>query len=190
MSAARPGRRGESAHNAHTGTEQLPSEEGDLLTARGHAQARAAGAALAALGLGVTRLLSSPMRRARETAAALEGPLGLSAEPAPRAYEMGAPEESFEDALARVRALKRELEAGPEGELPLLVTHGIFTRFFLLDEMLGTGFDAGLGERIWRLGSANCALTTFARGQSRYPNGEPVPGWTCLSWMERPWDRP
>jgi broad specificity phosphatase PhoE len=196
MSAARPGRRalflrhGESAHNAHTGAEQLPDEEGDLLTERGRAQAQAAGEALARLDLGVTRLLASPMRRARETAAALEAPLGLSAEAAPSAYEMGAPEESFEDALGRVRECKRELESRPEEELPLLVTHGIFTRFFLLDEMLGAGFDAELGERIWRLGSANCALTTFARGQTRYPNGEPVPGWTCVSWMERPWDRP
>ena len=40
MSDSRPGRRalflrhGESAHNAHTGTEQLSDEEGDLLTER------------------------------------------------------------------------------------------------------------------------------------------------------------
>jgi hypothetical protein len=89
-----------------------------------------------------------------------------------------------------VRRLKAELESGADGELPLLVTHGIFTRFFLLDAMLGERFEESLLLRIWHLASANCGLTTFAAGFSRYPSGGLVPGWTCLSWMERPWDRP
>ena len=64
-------RHGESAHNAHTGSEALADEDGDLLTEVGQAQARAAAAGVAALELGVDRLLTSPMRRARETADAL-----------------------------------------------------------------------------------------------------------------------
>ena len=63
-------RHGESAHNAHTGSEALADEEGDRLTERGREQARAAAAALAEHG--VTRLLSSPQQRAQETAAELE----------------------------------------------------------------------------------------------------------------------
>jgi broad specificity phosphatase PhoE len=180
-------RHGESAHNAHTGEEPLPEQEGDLLTALGAEQARAAGAALR--GHGVTRLLSSPLRRARETAAAVGETLGMAPEELPYAYELHAGE-SFEEAIARVRRLKAELEAGAAGQLPLLVTHGIFTRFFLLDSVLGDGFEATMAAGAWKLGSHNCGLTTFAYGEAKYPNGEVVPGWACLTWMERPWNRP
>lgn len=181
-------RHGESAHNAHTGSEELADEEGDLLTELGQAQARAAGTGIAALQLGVNRLLTSPMRRARGTAEALAAQLGLEPEVVPYAHEMGGGE-SFGAAIGRVRRLRNELEGRPEEELPLLVTHGIFTRFYLLDAMLGDRFDESWLLDIWHLGSANCALTTFAAGFSRYPDGSQVPGWTCLSWMERPWDR-
>jgi broad specificity phosphatase PhoE len=183
-------RHGQSAHNAHTGGEELADEEGDLLTEVGQAQARAAGRGLAALELGIDRLLSSPMRRARETAEALAGPLGLEPEVVPYAQEMGAAGETFGQAVGRVRRLRTELEGRPDDEVPLLVSHGIFTRFFLLDAMLGERFEESLGLQIWHLASANCGLTTFASGISRYPDGSTVPGWTCLSWMERPWDRP
>ena len=180
-------RHGESVHNAHTGTEPLPEQEGDRLTELGLRQARAAGAEL--VGHGITRLLTSPMRRARETAAAVAEPLGLKPVELPYAHELHA-EEGFEGALARVRELKAELESGAQGERPLLVTHGIFTRFFLLDSVLGEAFSAETVAQIWQLGSFNCALSTFARGEHRDPWAKEVPGWTCLTWMERPWDRP
>lgn len=183
-------RHGESAHNAHTGSEELATEQGDLLTELGQAQARAAGRGLAALELGIDRLLTSPMRRARETAAVIAEPLGLEPEVVPYAHEMGGASESFGAAVGRVRRLRTELEGRRAEELPLLVTHGIFTRFFLLDAMLGERFEESLLPEIWHLASANCGLTTFASGVSRYPDGSTVPGWTCLSWMERPWDRP
>jgi glucosyl-3-phosphoglycerate phosphatase len=180
-------RHGESVHNAHSGKEPLSDQEGDRLTPLGVEQARAAGAGLA--DHGVTRLLCSPLRRARETAAAVGETLGISPEELPYAYELHA-EESFEEAIARVRRLKAELEAGAAGDLPLLVTHGIFTRFFLLDSVLGERFEAPMAGGAWNLGSHNCGLTTFAYGEARYPNGELVPGWACLTWMERPWSRP
>jgi broad specificity phosphatase PhoE len=180
-------RHGESVHNAHSGKERLSEQEGDRLTELGVEQARAAG-----LGLrdrGVTRLLSSPLRRARETAAAVGEALGLEAEELPYAYELHAGE-SFAEAIERVRQLKAELESGAVDELPLLVTHGIFTRFFLLDSVLGDAFKAEMAGGAWNLGSHNCGLTTFARSEARYPNGALVPGWACLTWMERPWARP
>ncbi|HEX2391707.1 MAG TPA: histidine phosphatase family protein [Solirubrobacterales bacterium] len=180
-------RHGESAHNAHSAAEPLGEQEGDRLTERGLEQARAAGIALA--GQGITRLLSSPLRRARETAAAVGEGLGLEPIELAYAHELHAGE-SFEGAIARVRRLKRELEAGGAGELPLLVTHGIFTRFFLLDSLLGEDFAAPLAGRIWQLGSHNCGLTTFAHGETRDPAGTPVGGWVCLTWMARPWDPP
>lgn len=180
-------RHGESAHNAHTGSEQLADEEGDRLTERGREQARAAGAALG--GEGATTLLTSPLRRARETAEALGAALGLEPAIVPHAHELhGA--ETFEAAIERVHVLKAELEAGVLGDRPLLVTHGIFTRFFLLDSVLGERFEAPMAAGIWNLGSHNCGLSVFAQGETRDPAGELVPGWTCLSWMARPWDPP
>jgi broad specificity phosphatase PhoE len=180
-------RHGESAHNAHTGKEALGAAEGDLLTERGREQAAAA-----ALGLseqGITRLLSSPMRRARETAAAIGSALDL--EPSVLDYVDELRDgEPFEELVTRVRRLKAELEALPAGELPLLVGHGIFIRFFLLDSVLGDEFVPPMAAGIWNLGSYNCGLSTFSHGEVREPGGTEVPGWTCLSWMQRPWDPP
>jgi glucosyl-3-phosphoglycerate phosphatase len=179
-------RHGESVHNAHTGEERLSEEHGDLLTERGRAQAEAAGAGLR--DRGITRLLTSPMRRATETAEAVGDALGLAAEPVPYAFEYHHGE-SFDEALERVRRLKARLDEEPDDGLPLLVTHGIFTRFFLLDSILGERFVPEVLERVWHLGSSNCALTAFAYGEVREPGGAPTAeGWTCLTWMTRPWD--
>lgn len=180
-------RHGESAHNAHRGAERLTDEEGDRLTELGRDQARAAGPGLA--GRGVTRVFTSSMRRARETAAAAGAALGLEPAILPDIDELRTGE-SFEQLVARVRRLKAELEALPPAERPLLVGHGIFFRFFLLDSVLGETFAAPMAAGIWNLGSCNCGLSVFAHGESRDPKGAEIPGWTCLSWMQRPWDPP
>jgi len=180
-------RHGESVHNAARSGEPAPHSDGDRLTKTGIAQAHAAGAGMREYG--VTRLLSSPLRRAWETAQAVGDALGLDAEEIDYVGELTSGE-TFEQAVARVRRLKTELEAGKGGELPLLVTHGIFARFFLLDSVLGDRFEAEMAAGIWNLGSHNCGLSGFAYGESRDPLGQPIPGWTCLTWMERPWDRP
>jgi broad specificity phosphatase PhoE len=181
-------RHGESAHNAHDAAEPLAEAQGDLLSARGRQQAQAAAEFLA--GQGVTRLLSSPMRRARETADTVGRVLGLEASTLPYTGELFHAGEGFAEAVAKVRRLKGELEAEPAAQLPLLVGHGIFTRFFLLDSLLGDGFTPATAERIWQLGSHNCGLSVFAHGESTDPTGTEVPGWTCLTWMTRPWDPP
>lgn len=180
-------RHGESAHNANRSGEPIPHSDGDRLTEKGLEQAHAAAAGLRELG--VTRLLSSPLRRARETAQAVGEALELDAEEIDYVGELTSGE-SFEQAIERVRRLKAELEAGEDGELPLLVTHGIFARFFLLDSVLGERFEAPMAAGIWNLGSHNCGLSVFAHGESRDPVGQAIPGWTCLTWMERPWSRP
>lgn len=180
-------RHGESVHNAQRSGEPAAHSEGDRLTEKGVEQAHAAGAALR--DHGVTRLLSSPLRRARETAQAVGDALGLEAEEIDYAGELTSGE-SFEQAVERVRRLKAELESGADGDLPLLVTHGIFTRFFLLDSVLGERFEAPMAAGLWNLGSHNCGLSVFAYGESRDPLGAIIPGWTCLTWMERPWNRP
>ncbi|HEU4600187.1 MAG TPA: histidine phosphatase family protein [Solirubrobacterales bacterium] len=180
-------RHGESVHNADHSGEPAPGSDGDRLTERGIEQAHAAGAALCELG--ITRLLSSPLRRARETAVVVGEALGLEPEEIDYTQELSSGE-TFEQAIDRVRRLKAELEAGEAGQLPLLVSHGIFTRFFLLDSVLGDGFEPPMAAGIWNLGSHNCGLSAFAYGESRDPLGQPIPGWTCLTWMERPWSRP
>jgi len=180
-------RHGESVHNADRSGEPSAHSGRDRLTEKGLAQAQDAGEGLR--DLGVTRLLSSPLRRARETAAAVGEALGLEAEEIDYTGELTSGE-TFEQAVARVRRLKAELESGADGELPLLVTHGIFTRFFLLDSVLGEAFEAPMAAGLWNLGSHNCGLSVFAYGESRDPLGNPIAGWTCLTWMERPWSRP
>ena len=165
MSRALLLRHGESASNAHTGAEALSDEEGDRLTELGLEQARAAGEGL--VGHGVTRLLTSPMRRATETADAVGAALDLEPEILPYAQELSAAE-TFEQVVARVRTLKDELEQAPD-ELPLVVSHGIFIRFFLLDSVLGAEFAPPMAGRIWQLASLNCGLSVFARGEYSDP---------------------
>ena len=184
MSRALLLRHGESASNAHTGAEALSDEQGDRLTELGLEQARAAGAGL--VGHGVTRLLTSPMRRATETAEAIGTALELEAEELPYVHELRA-DERFEQVVERVGRLKDELERTPE-ERPLVVSHGIFIRFFLLDSVLGPEFAPPMAGRIWQLASLNCGLSVFANGEYRDPTGGEVPGWTCHGWMQRPWD--
>lgn len=180
-------RHGESVHNAARSGEPAAHSDSDRLTEKGLEQAHAAGVGLR--DLGVTRLLSSPLRRAQETAQAVGEAVGLDAEEIDYTGELTSGE-TFEQAIARVRRLKAELESGADGELPLLVTHGIFTRFFLLDSVLGDSFEAPMAAGLWNLGSHNCGLSVFSHGESRDPLGQPIPGWTCLTWMERPWSRP
>lgn len=180
-------RHGESVHNAARSGEPAPHSDGDLLTEKGVEQAQAAGAGMR--DYGITRLLNSPLRRARETAQAVGEALGLDPEEIDYTGELTSGE-TFEQAVARVRRLKAELEAGEDGALPLLVTHGIFARFFLLDSVLGGRFEAPMAAGLWNLGSHNCGLSVFSHGESRDPLGQPIPGWTCLTWMERPWSRP
>ena len=61
--------------------------EGFTLSERGHRMADRVGEALA--GRGVTHLVSSPLERARQTAAPLAGRLGLEVVPEPRVTEAG-----------------------------------------------------------------------------------------------------
>ncbi len=208
-------RHGESVSNAHPEAVSLPLAEGDRLTDRGWEQARTAGRALD--GLGATHLLTSPMRRARETAEAVNECLGLPLEEVPFVHELRepagfgemrpeeqmlarfsirmaanagdadhAPEgaESFSGVLSRVRGLKAELESRPDGERPLIVTHGLFLRFFFFDSVLGGDFGPATAARMWHLRSLNCGLSVFEQGERWHPADADTPGWTCVSWMQ------
>jgi broad specificity phosphatase PhoE len=91
-------RHAESYSNAHPEAVALPEEQGDRLTPRGWEQARAAARGLR--DLRPTRLLTSPMRRARETAEVLAGELEITPE--------------VDDAIHELREPKEYLELPPE----------------------------------------------------------------------------
>jgi ribonuclease H / adenosylcobalamin/alpha-ribazole phosphatase len=214
-------RHGESVSNADPQAIALPDEIGDRLSERGRRQAGAAADALK--GNGITRLLSSPMRRAQETAQPLSEALELAITVLPYAHELkeaagygtlsaeeqklrrwsarmsahpddpdhaGDGAESFNQVLARVKRLKEELEAQPSGERTLLVTHGIFSRFFLLDSLLGEEFTPRLVPRLWNLRTRNCGLSVFECGERWHSADADTPDWTCITWMAQPWDLP
>jgi broad specificity phosphatase PhoE len=214
-------RHGESRSNADPEAVALPQESGDRLTGLGREQAHAAAEALPAAG--ITRLLSSPMRRAQETAEPLSEVLDLPVTVLPYVHELkeaagygrlspeeqklrrwsarmsahpddpdqaGNGAESFNQVLARVRLLKADLEAQPSGERALIVTHGIFSRFFFFDSLLGAEFGPSLVPRLWNLRTRNCGLSVFEHGERWHPADAETPGWTCITWMARPRDLP
>jgi probable phosphoglycerate mutase len=214
-------RHGESVSNADPEAIALPEEIGDRLSERGRQQARAAAGGLERAC--ITCLLSSPMRRARETAEPLSEALELPVTVLPYVHELkeepgygelrpgeqklrrwsarmaahpddpdhrGDGAESFNDVRARVKRLKAELESQPNGERTLIVTHGIFSRFFFFDSLLGEEFGPRLVPQLWNLSTRNCGLSTFERGERRHPADVETPDWTCVTWMTRPWDPP
>jgi|GEM_PF-574016 len=213
-------RHGESVSNARPEMLALPEEVGDRLSAKGRDQAQAAAGALAEFG--ITRLLSSPLRRARETATVVGEMLDLPVEAVPHVRELcekadreglvpgdrllrdgvaqmaahaddpdhAAGTESFNHFVGRVVRLQTELESGPQQAQTLIVTHGIFIRFFFLRALLGETFGPGMTSTLWNLRSRNCGLSVFEHGRRRSATGTEAPGWTCVTWMARPWDPP
>lgn len=98
--------------------------------------------------------------------------------------------ESFNDVLGRVHRLKAVLEALPPEQLPLIVSHGLFLRFFLFDSLLGHAFGPAHIERLWQARSLNCGVSMFERGERWHAVDPEIDAWTCISWMARPWDPP
>jgi broad specificity phosphatase PhoE len=79
-------RHGESPSNASTERLSLPDADGDRLTDRGRAQAQEVAEALA--GCSASALISSPMRRATETAAVIAERTGLEPRVNPLIHEL------------------------------------------------------------------------------------------------------
>jgi ribonuclease H / adenosylcobalamin/alpha-ribazole phosphatase len=214
-------RHGESVSNADPDLAALPLSEGDRLTDLGRRHATAAGEALAAFE--PTDLISSPMGRARETAALIGERLGMEVRELPYISElresrdytsMSAEEqklrrwsiwmaehgddpdfswhggESFNEVRGRVQRLKDELERDYSGRRPLVVTHGLFLRFLLFDSLLGEAFMPAQVGRLWYVRSVNCGVSVFEHGERWHPADADTPGWTCVTWMARPWDPP
>jgi uncharacterized phosphatase len=98
--------------------------------------------------------------------------------------------ETFNEVRGRVRRLKDELEREFAGGRPLVITHGLFLRFFLFDSLLGEAFGPAHVQRLWYVRSVNCGVSVFERGERWHPADADTPGWTCVTWMARSWDPP
>lgn len=208
-------RHGESVSNAAPNAVSLPEEEGDRLSELGLRQARVS-ARFISERLEVGRIVCSPMRRARETAAPLAELIGLEPEIWDWTYELREPSgygdlpadeqqaqrwsnrmlaraedpdhapedgESFNDLLARVRRTQEKL-ATDGVDRTVLIGHGIFFRFTFALTVLGEDFTPHLIDRLWRIGSLNCGLSTFQHTlDGASPNPADIDGWRCVSWM-------
>jgi probable phosphoglycerate mutase len=95
--------------------------------------------------------------------------------------------ESFNAVLGRVIEFKSRLAELPADETVLAISHGIFTRFFLIHSLLEERFGAGDVHRLWHLRTVNCGLSAFDIGERRHPADPDLDGWTCSAWMTRPW---
>ncbi len=91
--------------------------------------------------------------------------------------------ESFAELIGRVERTRERLVAD-DVDRTLLVGHGIFLRFTFALTILGGAFTPASVERLWRIGSLNCGLSTFdhlhAEGSD---NPADIDGWRCVSWM-------
>jgi probable phosphoglycerate mutase len=207
-------RHGESVSNAAVDKVSLPEEEGDRLSPLGRRQAEAAGRRIAEFG--VERIITSPMGRARETAAAVTAATGLEPEIWDWTYELREPPEYFRSSgehqqrhrwSNRMKAHPDDPEAAPPGgesfadlrrrvmrtqerlvaddvDRTLLVGHGIFFRFAFALTVLGEDFTPADIDRLWRIGSLNCALSVFQHSRNDgSPNPADIDGWRCVSWM-------
>ena len=213
-------RHGESVSNAAPGGRALPLAEGDRLTERGRAQAELVAEYLAGieartvlcspfrrsretaeiiatrLGLPVEEV--EEIRELRESDGYEE--LSLDDQRLRRwsvwmaahgddpdySYRGG---ESFNEISGRVLRTQELLIERREDPV-VAVSHGIFMRFFLMRVVLGDEFRPGQVQRLWQLASFNCGICAFAHHEPDLEANYALQPWYCLSWMERPWERP
>lgn len=206
-------RHGESVSNAHPTAATLPEAEGDRLSDHGWVQARRAAGALADRGVTQliaspmrrAQETAAPIAEALGLEVATDD--GIHELREREDYGELAPEEqklqrwsawmvehaadpayappgaeSFEGIRERVRSFKRRLET-VDGT-PLVVTHGIFLRFMLIDTLLGDSFGPGDAARLWQMRTVNCGLSVFEHAEPRHPVDHDTDEWLCAMWME------
>lgn len=205
-------RHGESVSNAQVEAATLPEARGDRLTEIGWEQAQTAAEAMKGWGIDrlVASPMRRTQETATPIAEALgleietdpdiyelresEGYAEMEPEEQKlRRWSMWMAEhgedpgfappgaESFAALQGRVRGLKERLEA--MGGTPLVVTHGIFLRFFLIDTLLRDGFGPADAGRLWQMRTVNCGLSIFDHGEPRRPTDHDTDQWMCAMWM-------
>jgi broad specificity phosphatase PhoE len=189
-----------------------PEGEVDRLSERGWEQARGLGRRLE--GEGLETIVASPMRRAQETAEAINEVLDLplatdddlfevrqsdafyaglphAPEHATLAWMPTAPRdeapdgaESFDDILGRVVRVRERLEAAGTERI-LAVSHYGFLHYLLGLTMFGDDFGPEHLLATYRLGHANTGISIFTRHEHRELDGIELPGWALTTWNDR-----
>ena len=189
-----------------------PEGDVDRLSERGWEQARGLGRRLQ--GEGLEAIAASPMRRAQETAAAINEVLDLplstdeelfevrqsdafyaglphAAEHATLAWMPYAPRdeapagaESFGEILGRVVRVRERLEAAGIERI-LAVSHYGFLHFLLGLTMFRDDFGPEHLLGTYALGHANTGISIFTRHEHRELDGIPFPGWALTTWNDR-----
>ena len=90
--------------------------------------------------------------------------------------------DSFTGMRERTRNFRRRMEA--ETGTPLVVTHGIFLRFLMIDVLLGDRFGPADAARLWQLRTVNCGLSVFDYAEPRRAVDPDTDDWLCAMWME------
>ena len=99
--------------------------------------------------------------------------------------------ESFSDMVGRVTRFKTELDQlADQGQTPVVVTHGLFMRFFLAHSIYGEEFAPRHAPRLWQMRSLNCSISVFEHNETWHPADPDIKDWTCITWMARGWDPP
>jgi broad specificity phosphatase PhoE len=189
-----------------------PEGDVDRLSELGWEQARGLGRRLE--DEGIETIVASPMRRAQETASAINDVLELplttdeelfevrqsdafyanlpdAAEHATLAWMPTAPRdwapagaESFDDILGRVTRVRERLEAAG-AERILAVSHYGFMHHLLGLMMFGDDFGPEHMLGIFTLGHANTGISIFTRHEYRELDGVEFPGWALTTWNDR-----
>ena len=211
-------RHGQSASNAAPGAIALPGDEGDRLTELGLRQAREAGRHLG--GLGATRILTSPLRRARQTADAVAEALELPVVEWPDLHELRE-SDGFGELGAEEQRLRRwSVWMSEHADDPNHSYRGgesfndVIGRVRTVQERLVDereeavlAVSHGIFLRfflMWSLlgeafgpGIAQrlWQLRSHNCGltsfeHSHEPDDYAADSWRCLTWMQRPWDPP
>jgi broad specificity phosphatase PhoE len=205
-------RHGESAANVFDRDRAKPEGDVDRLTDRGWEQARGLGRRLR--DEGIETIVSSPMRRAQETATAIGEVLGLpvetddelfevrqsdafyaslphAAEHATLAWMPSSPPdhaepgaESFAEIVGRVERSRARLEERGL-ERVLAVSHYGYLHFLLGLTMFPDAFAPEHLRGVYSLGHANTGISIFTRHERRQLDGIPFPGWALTTWNDQ-----
>jgi probable phosphoglycerate mutase len=205
-------RHGESLANEADRARRPRPDDWDALSGRGWEQAHGVGRRLRDQGIEV--IVSSTMRRARETAEGINEVLRLPVETDPDLQELrqsdafygSIPEfgetaslnwmptaprdyaepgaESFEEMVARVVRVRERIEARAGEERILLVTHYGWLHFFLGHTLFGDGFGPEHLLGLWLAGHANTGISIFER-RARWMDGMDFSGWGLTTWNDQ-----
>ncbi len=205
-------RHGESVANVFDRDRARPEGDVDRLTELGWEQARGLGERLR--DEGIEAIVASPMRRAQETAKAINEVLDLpistdedlfevrqsdafyaglpaAAEHAtlnwmPQSSPEDSPEgaESFAEIVGRVQRVRGRIEERAPQRV-LAVSHYGFLHFLLGLTMFGERFAPEHLLGVYTLGHANTGISIFTRHEQRELDGIPFPGWALTTWNDR-----